>query len=278
MAAELSGRDMPATSSEPNGPPNTVATVEMDDMARKAAEAQAAEGGKLAGTVHLKKCKPFPNPSIFSLAVFHFVGNLISHGYKENKAGRGLEHEDLWELHPSFQANNVKDTVNRLWAEELKKPKPSLGRVIVKMTWKHIVLSAIFEAIRLAGSFTGPILLREIILWIRDDNRSMTTGILFAVGMGLGSTAVAFGKSHAFHQALCTGITVKACFNTLVYQKALVLSNSARQKRTTGEIINLMSTDAENMFQVLPCVFRPCSCCLDSERAAETAHCARPDE
>lgn len=218
-------------------------------MARKAAEAQAAEGGKLAGTVHLKKCKPFPNPSIFSLAVFHFVGNLISHGYKENKAGRGLEHEDLWELHPSFQANNVKDTVNRLWAEELKKPKPSLGRVIVKMTWKHIVLSAIFEAIRLAGSFTGPILLREIILWIRDDNRSMTTGILFAVGMGLGSTAVAFGKSHAFHQALCTGITVKACFNTLVYQKALVLSNSARQKRTTGEIINLMSTDAENMFQ-----------------------------
>ena len=43
-----------------------------------------------------------------------------------------------------------------------------------------------FEAIRLAGSFTGPILLRDIILWIRDYNRSMTTGILFAVGMGLG--------------------------------------------------------------------------------------------
>ncbi|KAJ1478560.1 ABC transporter type 1, transmembrane domain-containing protein [Baffinella frigidus] len=220
-----------------------------DEEKPKPPQVAVSPSGDLGQNVHLKKVKPYPNPSWLSLALFQYVAQLIGHGFKENKEGRGLEHTDLWELHPNFQGENVRQNINTLWAEEKLKPKPSLGRAILKLTWHHILYSAMFEVVRLVGSFSGPILLRQIIMWIQDDNRDPNMGYIFAIGMALGSTAVAFGKSHSFHQALCVGLTVKACFNTLVYQKALVLSNAARQKRTTGEIINLMSTDAENMFQ-----------------------------
>lgn len=47
-----------------------------------------------------------------------------------------------------------------------------------------------------------------------------------------------------FDRAFTTGMRVKAGIITLLYQKALVLSNSERAGRATGDIVNLQSVDA----------------------------------
>ena len=50
---------------------------------------------------------------------------------------------------------------------------------------------------------------------------------------------------HAYFQrSFTTGMRVKAGIITLLYQKALVLSNSEKAGRTTGDIVNLQSVDA----------------------------------
>ena len=47
-----------------------------------------------------------------------------------------------------------------------------------------------------------------------------------------------------FPLLLRTGMRVKAGIITLLYEKALVLSNSEKAGRTTGDIVNLQSVDA----------------------------------
>ncbi|GLE08119.1 hypothetical protein PINS_up019081 [Pythium insidiosum] len=44
-----------------------------------------------------------------------------------------------------------------------------------------------------------------------------------------------------------TGMRVRSAICTAVYRKSLVLSAAARQKKTTGEITNLMSIDAQRL-------------------------------
>lgn len=47
-----------------------------------------------------------------------------------------------------------------------------------------------------------------------------------------------------FQVCIVTGMRVKSAIITAIYRKSLRLSNTARQKSTTGEIVNLMSVDA----------------------------------
>ena len=47
-----------------------------------------------------------------------------------------------------------------------------------------------------------------------------------------------------FQVCMVTGMRVKSAIITAIYRKSLRLSNTARQKSTTGEIVNLMSVDA----------------------------------
>eukprot|EP00003_Mantamonas_plastica_P005852 TRINITY_DN1477_c0_g1_i3.p1 TRINITY_DN1477_c0_g1~~TRINITY_DN1477_c0_g1_i3.p1 ORF type:complete len:1396 (-),score=534.50 TRINITY_DN1477_c0_g1_i3:135-3824(-) len=50
------------------------------------------------------------------------------------------------------------------------------------------------------------------------------------------------------------GIKINAANSAAIFDKAMKLSNNSRQKKTAGEVINLMSSDLQIMFQFLPVV------------------------
>ncbi|MDP2439862.1 MAG: ABC transporter transmembrane domain-containing protein, partial [archaeon] len=78
--------------------------------------------------------------------------------------------------------------------------------------------------------------------------------------LGLIYVAVLFAslvvQSVAIHQyflvSFRTGMHLKAAVTTMVYRKALSLSNAARQETNTGAITNLMSADARRMADTIP--------------------------
>jgi len=190
-----------------------------------------------------------PKPGIFGKLFFTWMDDIIRLGHQRNKKAENLEASDLLTLQKQFQAEHIMQEVEMLWEEERQRPKPSLAHVLWRKTRGLLLLSAFFELFRLIGSFSSPLLVKQIIIYIQKDEKDLKTGFGLTILMVVGTSLVALGKSHAFHKALAAGLVVKASCNSLVYSKCLRLSNAARQERSTGEIVNLMSTDAERMFQ-----------------------------
>lgn len=76
-----------------------------------------------------------------------------------------------------------------------------------------------------------------------EGKEPMWRGYMYAVGMFVCASvqSLLWGQ---YSMTVCrVGVRIKSALSSMVYKKALSLSNEARKKCTVGEIINLMSTD-----------------------------------
>lgn len=68
---------------------------------------------------------------------------------------------------------------------------------------------------------------------------------MYAVGMLACVVVQSFFLGQYFIKVAIVSIQIKNSLCSVVYKKALTLSNAARKESTVGEIINLMSTDVD---------------------------------
>jgi hypothetical protein len=109
---------------------------------------------------NIVKVKPPPKPSIFGAIFFTWLNSIVNLGYRRNREGKGIEPEDLWELQPQFQGQNVKDAFEASWNQERSRPKPSITRALWRMVHPLVISSACFEIIRIVASFANPLILK----------------------------------------------------------------------------------------------------------------------
>eukprot|EP00960_Hanusia_phi_P045672 757381-Hanusia_phi.AAC.10 len=262
-----------------------------------------------------------PNPGCIGKLFFTWMDSIIRLGHQRNKKSENLEASDLLPLQKQFQAESIRQEVEMLWQEERLRPNPSLPRVLWKKTRGLLLLSALFELFRLVGSFSSPLLVKQIIIYIQfissERRERSKDGVRphhvhghrhhpgcprqvarvpqspcrgfggECCNYGLGRDAVREGRKRRMgegrrgerrgvrrgegrdderrgeegrgvrsgegREGERRGVRTEGKEGEgrgeRIYSKCLRLSNSARQERSTGEIVNLMSTDAERMFQ-----------------------------
>nr|XP_040143134.1 multidrug resistance-associated protein 1-like [Ictidomys tridecemlineatus] len=99
-------------------------------------------------------------------------------------------------------------------------------------------------------SFTSPIIMKQMIIFCENTPDSNWTGYGYAVAL----FAVAFSQTLILQQyqrfSLLTSAKIKTAVTGLIYKKALHLSNVSHKKFSTGEIINLMSADAQQLMDL----------------------------
>uniref|UniRef100_A0A8C9PWW0 Multidrug resistance-associated protein 1-like n=1 Tax=Spermophilus dauricus TaxID=99837 RepID=A0A8C9PWW0_SPEDA len=205
---------------------------------------------------------PEKSASFFSKVTYSWFSRIIILGYK-----KPLEREDLFELNESDSPYIVCPIFEKQWRKEVLRNqdrqkvgasfhredhtrKPSLLSALWNTFKSSLIQVALFKMFADILSFTSPIIMKQMIIFCEHTPDSSWTGYGYAVAL----FSVAFSQTLILQQyqrfSLLTSAKIKTAVTGLIYKKALHLSNVSHKKFSTGEIINLMSADAQQLMDL----------------------------
>lgn len=213
-----------------------------------------------------RKENPYDTANIFSRISFSWMTDLMRTGYQKY-----LVETDLYKLPESFGSGELSEKFSRNWQDQVKsKSSPSLAWTLWVTFGSKLIVAAIFKVGFDMLAFIQPQLLRILIKFVTDYNEErkqagsalaqgihdvvknaqrlpIVRGFMISVAMFL----VSFTQTSILHQyflnSFNTGMNIKSALTSVIYKKALVLSNEAADMSSTGDIVNLMSVDVQRL-------------------------------
>ncbi|KNC51636.1 multidrug resistance-associated protein 1 [Thecamonas trahens ATCC 50062] len=172
-------------------------------------------------------------------------------------AKRALELEDLAPLREEMRTGSVVARLDESWAGEVPAgqfehaptPRKSLLRALVDEAKVPLSRAGLLGLVYGFVPFLGPLFLWLLIQNLKEDSPSVWIGFGLALAMGLSTLTMAVSSNHAFRLGLHGAVTIHAAVLGLIYNKALVLSNTTRQSHSVGAIVNMIAVDATYIFE-----------------------------
>ena len=159
----------------------------------------------------------------------------------------------------SRKKDGKKDDVRKVRDAQSKQPESAtattneggkhvgVARIIIKAFWPNLLISSILRLITSALTFASPLLLGCIITFIETPAEPNWRGTLYAGGLFLLSLTQSILDSREQYLTSLNVMRIRTCLTSAIYRKTLRLSNQGRKRYTTGEIVNLMSTDTQRV-------------------------------
>ncbi|XP_046388552.1 multidrug resistance-associated protein 1-like [Ischnura elegans] len=217
--------------------------------------------------------------SFLSRMLFSWFDRLSWTGFK-----KPLEFSDLWSVEHEHSAAEVYPIFNQYWSQGLKgspdsyyslprmndsnsamkesgskkshiggdpvkKTKVSIVPAICKAFGNSFLFGASLKFLQDVLTFVNPQLLSAVIAHVQSGD-NMWKGYLYAVCMFLASILQTIILSQYYHQMYLVGMKIRSALVSAIYRKAMRMSNAARRESTIGEIVNLMSVDAQRFLDV----------------------------
>ncbi|XP_027741232.1 multidrug resistance-associated protein 1 isoform X1 [Empidonax traillii] len=229
-------------------------------------------------------CPEF-SASFLSRITFWWITGLMIRGYRSP-----LEAKDLWSLNKDDKSEEIVPGLARNWAKEWAKTKrqplnmlyapkkqqkssdsngdvteeaealiikpsqksseASLFKVLYKTFGPYFLMSFLFKAIHDLLMFAGPEILKLLLNFVNDKTAPDWQGYFYTVLLFVCACLQTLILHQYFHICFVTGMRLKTAIVGVIYRKALVITNSARKTSTVGEIVNLMSVDAQRFMDL----------------------------
>ncbi|XP_063974569.1 multidrug resistance-associated protein 1 isoform X1 [Diachasmimorpha longicaudata] len=224
--------------------------------------------------------KPCPEQSASypSRMTFAWFDALAWRGFK-----KPLETSDLWSMNPEDTAMEIVPKFDKYWNKTLKKydrlmwdycsnqsAKASFrkgsGQVNFNNTRRKKGASILIPLCRAFGPtfifgaflklsqdimiFIGPKVLELLIEFIKG-NEPNWKGYFYSALLFLTAVLQTLVLSQYFNRMFIVGLRIRTALIAAIYRKALRMSNSARKESTVGEIVNLMSVDAQRFMDLI---------------------------
>ncbi|KAJ7401505.1 multidrug resistance-associated protein 1 [Pitangus sulphuratus] len=229
-------------------------------------------------------CPEF-SASFLSRITFWWITGLMIQGYRSP-----LEAKDLWSLNKDDKSEEIVPGLARNWAKEWSKTKrrpldmlyapkkqqkssdsngdvteeaealiikpsqksaeASLFKVLYKTFGPYFLMSFLFKAIHDLLMFAGPEILKLLLNFVNNKAAPDWQGYFYTVLLFVCACLQTLILHQYFHICFVTGMRLKTAIVGVIYRKALVITNSARKTSTVGEIVNLMSVDAQRFMDL----------------------------
>uniref|UniRef100_M4FE47 ABC-type xenobiotic transporter n=1 Tax=Brassica campestris TaxID=3711 RepID=M4FE47_BRACM len=188
---------------------------------------------------------PYSRAGILSLLTFSWMSPLIETGNK-----KALDLEDVPELH-------VSDSVVKLapnFRSMLESSSDGGGVTTFKLLnalffsshWE-ILVTAFFAFIYTIASYVGPALIDTLVQYLNGRRQYNNEGYVLVTTFFLAKLLECLAKRHWYFRLQKIGIRMRSCLVAMIYEKGLTLSCHSKKGRTSGEIINFMTVDAERV-------------------------------
>ncbi|KAE8736524.1 ABC-transporter, subfamily C member 18, partial [Frankliniella occidentalis] len=202
------------------------------------------------------RCPEF-DASFVNKIFFVWYDKLAWKGYK-----RPLEERDLWELNPMDLSSGVLPKFFSHWNKQNKKAD---AKAFATGQPKKLVsvLPALFRsfggpflfaaAMELVGDmlvFVSPQILKRLMAFTTDLEQPLWKGMVYAVAMLVTALFQSLLLSQYNIRMNIVGMRVRTALVAAIYRKSLRMSNVARKDKTVGEIVTLMSVDAQRFLDM----------------------------
>ncbi|RXN01990.1 Multidrug resistance-associated protein 1 [Acipenser ruthenus] len=230
---------------------------------------------------------PESSASFLSKITFWWITGLMTQGYKRPLEERdlwSLSEDDKsqgvvaqlvrsWQYEcakikrPLEMVYSPKHTAKREAAEKKEGPVDEAEVLIVKKTQKgkepslllamchtfgpYFLISFLYKFMHDILMFVGPEILKQLILFVKDSSAPYWQGFFYTVLLFLCACLQTLLLQKYFHVCFMTGMRLRTSIVGAVYRKALIITNAARRTSTVGEIVNLMSVDAQRLVDLM---------------------------
>ena len=195
--------------------------------------------------------KDFMEHSLWSRLVFKWFTPILFRGNEKQR----LDPDDL-ELVPlpvDCTTEATTDRFEQCWKQELEKNpiNPSLLKSLFRAFGTDYIFAGVLKLFHDCCIFVGPQVLKGMINYLRSaagtDGSSIWVGITLTTAVACSQIIMSLCLRHYFFKCYATGLRIRTSVVIAVYKKALLLSSGEKQKRSQGEIPNLMSIDAQRL-------------------------------
>ncbi|TVU51018.1 hypothetical protein EJB05_02420, partial [Eragrostis curvula] len=132
---------------------------------------------------------------------------------------------------------------------------PELKSHIVSMsaTGQHtdvttVKLAKVYALLRTVTSYVGPYLIEYFVDYLNENPRSTKEGYLLVFAFVVSQLMEGISSRHLLFRSQQLGIRVRSALIAIIFQRGLALSSRSKQAgRSSGELINVVSLDAERV-------------------------------
>ncbi|ODV84224.1 hypothetical protein CANARDRAFT_8901 [[Candida] arabinofermentans NRRL YB-2248] len=194
-----------------------------------------------------QKFNIYDHSNIYSKLTFSWLSPLMAKGYKQF-----LLQVDLPPLPSFLRSDKLAATLSSNWNNERNfKKRPSLSWALAKSFGGPFIVAGFFKFTQDVIAFVQPQLLKHLIRFVNEYNEDktipLTRGFMIVASMFFLSVFQTGALHQYFLRVFDMGIKIRSSLTSLIYQKSLVLSVEAKQKSSTGDIVNLMSVDTQRL-------------------------------
>ncbi|XP_042861563.1 multidrug resistance-associated protein 1-like isoform X1 [Penaeus japonicus] len=220
--------------------------------------------------------KPCPevSASFFNRILFAWMDALIWKGYRNP-----LEMKDLWSLTYENASRTIVRRWNRNWGKSLakrekkaerqawstannanevelkgmgkdKKKQVSILPTMVRTFGPTFLFGATLKLFHDCLQFVSPQILSALIVFTESEDMPAWKGYMYAALMFVCAQIQSLVLGQYFMKMFLAGLRIRTGVISAVYRKALRISSSARKESTVGEIVNLMSVDAQRFMDL----------------------------
>uniref|UniRef100_A0A8C3UXD9 Canalicular multispecific organic anion transporter 2 n=1 Tax=Catharus ustulatus TaxID=91951 RepID=A0A8C3UXD9_CATUS len=212
---------------------------------------------------------PELNSGFLSRLTFWWFTSMAIQGYK-----RPLEEKDLWSLNKDDTSKAIVQQLSKEWDREkecmgsrktfTRKPetvpgvldkkhdrKPSFLKALLRTFGPYFLIGSCFKLMQDLLSFVNPQLLSVLIGFIKNKDAPAWWGFLIAALMFVCAVLQTLILHQHFQYCFVTGMRLRTGITGVIYRKSLAITNSAKRSSTVGEIVNLMSVDAQRFMDLM---------------------------
>ncbi|XP_018335867.1 multidrug resistance-associated protein 1 isoform X1 [Agrilus planipennis] len=224
-------------------------------------------------TKYPKSQNPCPEDgsSFLSRLTFNWFHALALKGYRHP-----LEVSDLWDMKHEDGAQEVVPIFDKYWQKSLqkieglhhtrasfkgdsasvnfidvskKKKKASVLPALVKAFGPTFLFGALLKLFQDILTFASPQILKLLIDFVKNKE-SQWKGYLYVILLFATATIQTLILSQYFNRMFIVGMRIRTALISAIYRKALRMSNTSKKETTVGEIVNLMSVDAQKFIDL----------------------------